>query len=224
MPADQRRLAHAIVATGKPVILTLFEGRPRLVHELVDSVRAVVMGYQPGPFGGEAMAAVLFGGVVPSGRLPFTYPRAANDIEHYDRLASANVATDGSDKGYTPEWDFGFGLSYTTFTYSDLRLDHAERRTTDTVTVRVTVANTGARAAHEVVQLYVRDLYASVDPPMRRLRDFDKILLAPGERRVVSFRLPISHLAFVGRDGRWRVEPGEFEVQVGGQTTKLMVR
>ena len=224
MPADQMRLARAMTATGKPVVLALFEGRPRIVRDIVDSARAVVLGYQTGPYGGEAMAAVLFGEVSPSGRLPFTYPRHVNDVEHYDRLASANVSTDGSDKGYTPEWDFGFGLSYTTFAYDDLRLDHAERRARDTVTVSVAVTNTGARAAREVVQLYVRDLYASVDPPMHRLRDFEKVLIAPGERRVVTFRLPISRLAFVGRDLTTRVEPGEFEVQVGGRTARLMVR
>ena len=224
MPANQMQLARALATAGTPIVLALFEGRPRIVRDIVDSARAVLLGYQTGPYGGEAMAAVLFGEVSPSGRLPFTYPRQVNDVEHYDRLASANVATDGSDKGYTPEWDFGFGLSYTSFTYDDLRLDHAERRTTDTVTVRVAVTNTGARAAQEVVQLYVRDLYASVDPPMRRLRDFEKLLLAPGERRVVSFRLPIGRLAFVGRDLVTRVEPGEFEVQVGGRTARLMVR
>jgi beta-glucosidase len=147
-----------------------------------------------------------------------------NDIEHYDRLASANVATDGSDKGYAPQWDFGAGLSYTTFTYEDLRLDHAERRASDTLQVSVAVTNTGQRTGREVVQLYVRDLYASVDPPMRRLRDFEKIVLTPGERRVVTFRLPVSRLGFVGRDLVTRVEPGEFEIQVGGRTAKLLVR
>ncbi|HET7189884.1 MAG TPA: glycoside hydrolase family 3 N-terminal domain-containing protein [Gemmatimonadaceae bacterium] len=224
LPDDQMRLARAIVATGKPVILALFEGRPRIVRDIVDSARAVVLGYQTGPYGGEAMAAVLFGEVNPSGRLPFTYPRSVNDIEHYDRLASANVAADGSDKGYTPQWDFGAGLSYTTFTYDDLRLDHAERRASDTVQVSVAVTNTGRRTGREVVQLYVRDLYASVDPPMRRLRDFEKILLTPGERRVVTFRLPVSRLGFVGRDLVTRVEPGEFEIQVGGRTARLLVR
>lgn len=224
LPNDQMRLARALVATGRPVILTLFEGRPRIVRDIVDSARAVVLGYQTGPYGGEAMAAILFGEVNPSGRLPFTYPRSVNDIEHYDRLASANVATDGSDNGYTPQWDFGAGLSYTTFTYDDLRVDRPERRASDTVQVSVAVTNTGQRTGREVVQLYVRDLYASVDPPMRRLRDFEKIMLAPGERRVVTFRLPVSRLGFVGRDLVTRVEAGEFELQVGGRTAKLFVR
>jgi beta-glucosidase len=224
MPAAQLRLARAMEATGKPVVLTLFEGRPRIVRTVVDSARAVVLGYQSGPFAGEAMAGVLFGTINPSGRLPYTYPRSTGDIEHYDRLASANVATDGSDSGYHPQWDFGHGLSYTTFAYSDLTLDHVERGVRDTVTVGVTVRNTGARAGAEVVQLYVRQMYASVDPPMRRLRDFRRIELAPGESRTVAFRLPISRLAFVGRDNRMGVEPGEFQLQLGGLTARMDVR
>ena len=223
MPAAQLRLAQALEATGKPVILTLFEGRPRIIRSIVDSARAIVMGYQSGPFAGDAMAAALFGDVNPGGRLPFTYPRSAHDIEHYDRLASADIAPDGSNRGYHPEWDFGHGLSYTTFKYGDLALDHAERGINDTVTVRVAVLNTGTRAGTEVVQLYVRQLYASVDPPMRRLRDFQKITLAPGEGRVVTFRLPIRRLAFVGRDNRMGVEQGAFEIQVGGLVTRLVV-
>jgi beta-glucosidase len=223
LPAAQLRLARAIQATGKPVVITLFEGRPRIVREIVGDARAVVLGYQTGPFGGEAVAGVLFGEVNPSGRLPFTYPRYANDIEHYDRLASANV-TDRKTGGYDPQWDFAFGLSFTSFTYGDLKLDKAERRMNDTVAVSVAVTNTGPRAGREVVQLYVRQLYASVDPPVRRLRDFRKIELAAGESRTVTFHLPIRRLAFVGRDNRMGVEPGEFEVQVGALTARLLVQ
>jgi beta-glucosidase len=224
MPAPQLALARALEATGRPVIITLFEGRPRIVRSIVDGARAVVLGYQSGPFAGDAMARVLFGDVNPGGRLPYTYPRATNDLEHYDRLASADIAPDGSTRGYHPEWDFGRGLSYTTFRYGDLALDHADRGVHDTVTVRVAVRNTGPRTGMEVVQLYVRQTYASVDPPMHRLRDFQKITLAPGEIRTVTFRLPIDRLAFVGRDDRMGVEPGEFEVQVGGLTARLDVR
>jgi beta-glucosidase len=224
MPAPQLALARALEATGRPVIITLFEGRPRIVRSIVDGARAVVLGYQSGPFAGDAMARVLFGDVNPGGRLPYTYPRATNDLEHYDRLASADIAPDGSPRGYHPEWDFGHGLSYTTFRYGDLALDHADRGVHDTVTVRVAVRNAGLRTGAEVVQLYVRQLYASVDPPMHRLRDFQKITLAPGEVRTVTFRLPIDRLAFVGRDDRMGVEPGVFEVQVGGLTARLDVR
>jgi len=224
MPAAQVRLARALLATGKPVVLTLFTGRPRTIRAVVDSARSIVLGYQSGPYGGDAMAAVVYGEVNPGGRLPYTYPRSASDIEHYDHLASAEVAPDNSQRGYSPEWTFGHGLSYTRFQYGDLALDHAQRGVRDTVTISVAVRNAGARAGDEVVQLYVRQLTASVSPPVRRLRDFRRITLAPGEGRTVTFRVPIARLAFVGRDNRMRVEPGEFQVQVGGQVARLEVQ
>jgi beta-glucosidase len=225
LPAAQLRLAHAIEATGTPVVLVLFHGRPRLVHEIVDGARAVVTGYETGPYGGEAVARVLFGDVNPSGRLPFSWPRASGAYATYDRAgpADANGAA-GDTVGYRPQWPFGHGLSYTTFAYADLRLGAPTVGPRDTMTVSVSVTNTGARAGQEVVQLYARDLVASVDPPVRRLRDFQKIALAPGERRAVTFRVPVSRLAFVGRDGRWTVEPGEFDVLVGGLVARLTVR
>lgn len=224
LPAAQLRLAEAMEATGKPVVLTLFEGRPRIIRPVVDSARAIVMGYQPGPFGGEAVAGVLFGDVNPSGRLSFTYPRFTGAIEHYDRTEPANSTAGDSTMGYHPEFEFGYGLSYTTYAYSDLRVDRARVGTQDTVTVSVTVANTGPRAGLEVVQLYSHEHSASVDPPVRRLRDFTKIPLAAGERRIVKFRLPVQRLAFIGRDDRPVVEPGEFDLLVGGLTARLTVR
>jgi beta-glucosidase len=224
LPAAQLRLARAMEATGKPVIVTLFEGRPRIVREIVDTARAIVMGYQTGPYGGEAMAAILFGAVNPSGRLPFSYPRYANAVEHYDRLASADLTADAPDGGYHPEWEFGHGLSYTRFDYASLAVDDGQHRRGDTLTISLDVTNSGGRAGMEVVQLYVRQLYASVDPPMRRLRDFRKIELAPGARQHVVFRLPVRRLAFVGRDNRMRVEPGTFEVQIGALRQRFDVR
>ncbi len=224
LPAAQLRLAQAMEATGKPVVLTLFEGRPRVIRPVVDSARAIVMGFQPGPFGGEAVAGVLFGDVNPSGRLPFTYPRFTGAIEHYDRAQPANSTAGDSTTGYHPEFEFGYGLSYTTYTYSDLRVAQARAGRTDTVAVTVTVANTGARAGMEVVQLYSRQLFASVNPPVRRLRDFQKVALAAGERRTVTFRLPVQRLAFVGRDDRLVVEPGDFDLMVAGLTSRLTVQ
>jgi len=224
LPAAQLRLARAIEATGKPVVIALFQDRPRIVREVVDSARAIVTAYETGPFGGEALAGVLFGDVNPSGRLPFTWPRTTGGLLHYDRAQSEEVSPGGATGGYDPEWEFGHGLSYTTFAYSDLRLDRAAAGQRDTVTVSVTVANAGARAGKEAVQLYVRDLYASVAPPMRRLRDFQKISLGAGERRTVTFRLPVQRLAFVGLDNRPVVEPGDFDVMVGGLTQRLIVR
>jgi beta-glucosidase len=224
MNAAQVRLARAIEATGKPVVLALFEGRPRIIRPAVDSARAVLTGYQTGPFGGEAMASVLYGDVNPSGKLPYTYPKYAGSIEFYDYTGQVAATSDQREGGFTPEWPFGHGLSYTTFAYSNLRLGSAQARLRDTVTVSVTVANTGARQGKEVVQLYVHDLVASVDPPNRRLRGYQKVALAPGERRTVTFRLAIQDLAFIGRDNKPVVEPGDFDVLIGGLTARLTVR
>jgi beta-glucosidase len=220
----QLRLARAIEATGTPVVVAIFEARPRIIRPAVDSARAVVTAYETGPYGGEALAGVLFGDVNPSGKLPFTYPKYSGSIEFYDYNGSVTMTGDQPQGGYTPEWPFGHGLSYTTFAYSDLRLGAVQAGQGDTVTVSVTVANTGARAGKEVVQLYARDLVASIDPPNRRLRGYQKIDLAAGERRTVTFRLPIRDLAFIGRDNRPVVEPGEFDVMIGGQTARLTVR
>jgi len=223
-PAAQIRLARAIEATGIPVVLTIFHQHPRIVREIVDGARAIVTGYQTGPFGGEALASVLFGDVNPSGKLPFSWPRTTGTIVHYDRPAPEDATTTGSEGGYNPEWAFGHGLSFTSFAYSNLRASSATAGVSDTVTISVDVADVGPLAGKEVVQLYVRDLYASVDPPVKRLRDFEKIALAPGERRRVTFRLPIQRLAFIGRDNRPIVEPGDFDVMVGGLRTRLVVK
>ncbi|CAN5909128.1 glycoside hydrolase family 3 N-terminal domain-containing protein [soil metagenome] len=223
LPEAQLKLARAMEETGKPVILTLFESRPRTVRSVVDSAHAIVLGYLTGPFGGEAIARVLAGDVNPSGKLPFSYPRNAGAIEHYDRSTSGDVGISKPDGGYNPEWDFGFGLSYTTFAYDSLALAKNAVGVRDTLVVSVAVSNTGRRAGMEVVQVYSRQMTASVTPAMKRLRAFEKVQLAPGERRVVTFRIPVQRLAFVGRDNRFAVEPGDFELMVGGRTVKLAV-
>jgi beta-glucosidase len=223
LPEAQLRLARAIEATGKPVILTLFESRPRTVHDIVGGARAILLGYLTGPYGGDALARVMSGEVNPSGRLPFTYPRNAADVVLYDRTTSGDLSISRNDGGYNPEWEFGSGLSFTTFTYDSLHLAKSTMGARDTLVLSVAVTNTGRRAGMEVVQLYTRQFYASVTPPMRRLRAFEKIALAPGERRVVTLRVPVSQLGFVGRDNRFGVEPGDFEVQVGGKVLKFSV-
>ena len=222
-PAAQLRLARAIEATGTPVVLTVFQNRPGILREVVDDARAIVTGYETGPFGGEAVAAALFGDVNPSGRLPFSWPRHTGAIIPYDHTGP--VGDDrNAPRAYDPEWPFGHGLSYTKFAYDALHLSRDSVQASDTITVTVRVTNSGSRAGKEVVQLYVRDRVASVDPPVRRLRDFAKIDLAPGERRTVTFRLPISRLAFIGRDDRPVVEPGVFDFMVENLTVPLVVR
>jgi beta-glucosidase len=223
LPDAQLRLALAIEATGKPVIITLFEGRPRTVRSIVDSARAIVLGYYTGPYAGDAIARVLSGAVNPSGRLPFTYPRNAASVVHYDRSVSDEIGISSSSGGYNPEWAFGFGLSYTSFSYSQPTVAKARLSLRDTLTVSVTVANTGRRTGMEVVQLYTRQMTASITPAMRKLRAFEKIELAPGERRVVRLRLPVSELGFVGRNDRYGVEPGDFELHIGGRMAAFTI-
>jgi beta-glucosidase len=220
LPQAQIRLARAIQQSGVPVVLALFHGRPRILRDVVDGARAIVTGYETGPYGGEALAGVLFGDVNPSGKLPFTWPRHTGALLiPYDRAHSADIGgTDTTKRGYDPEWPFGHGLSYTTFAYSNLRVATPAVGPRDTVRVSVTVTNTGSRAGKEAVLLYVRDLVASVTPPMRRLRRFEKVALEPGASRTLSFALPARELSFVGRDNRLVLEPGEFHAIVGTLT------
>jgi beta-glucosidase len=214
MPEDQLQLARAIEATGTPVVLAIFHQRPRIIRPIVDSARAIVTGYQTGPFGGEAIAGALFGDVNPSGRLPFTWPRATGALVHYDHAFSEEMPP----AGYNPEWEFGYGLSYSTFTYSDLSAALG-----DSLRVTVTVTNTGARQGVDVVQLYTRQLYASIAPPVKKLRAFQRVSLGAGERRTVTFAVPRSALAFIGRDNKPHVEPGPFDAMVGKLTARFIM-
>jgi len=225
LPPAQIRLARAIEQTGVPVVLALFHGRPRILRDAVDGARAIVTGYETGPYGGEAMASVLFGDVNPSGKLPFSWPRHTGAIlVPYDRARPADIGgTDTTNRGYNPEWAFGHGLSYTTFAYSNLRVATPTVSLRDSVRVSVTVTNTGSRAGKESVLLYVRDHVASVTPPMRRLRRFEKVTLEPGASRTVSFSVAARELSFVGRDSRLVLEPGGFDAIVGPLTAPFEV-
>jgi beta-glucosidase len=210
----QLKLADAIIATGKPVVLVLVEGRPRLINRIADRVPAIVMAYNPSNEGGTAIADVLFGDVNPSGKLPFTYPRTPNGLINYDHKAFETENTAFGNMAFKPQFEFGHGLSYTTFAYKDLKLDRSVLSANDELSVSVTVTNTGARAGKEVVQLYVSDLVASISPPNRRLRRFAKIDLAPNQSRTVTFKLRREDLSFIGADNKPVVEPGEFDVKI----------
>jgi beta-glucosidase len=214
LPEPQRKLAQAIEATGKPVVLVLVEGRPRTLDRIADNATAVLMAYNPGNEGGQAVADVLFGDFNPCGKLPFTYPRLPNALLTYDRKAFENEGFDGA--GIKPQFEFGDGLSYTTFSYKDLRLSSKTMAKTDQLSVSVTVTNTGQRAGKEVVQLYVSDLVASLSPPGKRLRRFAKVYLNPGQSKTLTFRLGSDDLSFIGSANKPVVEPGEFDVLVGG--------
>jgi beta-glucosidase len=161
--------------------------------------------------GGDAVANVIFGDVNPSGKLPVTYDKYPNAIYHYDYKPLES--NDGM--GYFPEWEFGYGLSYTTFEFSDLRIDKEEINRNDEIKVTVNVKNTGDKPGKEVVQLYLTDLYASVSRPNKQLKGFSKILLKPGETKQVEFTIKQEHLSFIGRDNKRIVEPGEFNITIG---------
>jgi beta-glucosidase len=210
----QLKLAEAIEATGKPVVLVLVEGRPRIINRIVDKAGAVLMAYNPGNEGGQAVADVLFGDFNPSGKLPFTYPRTPNGLMTYDHKA---FETEGFDNaGFNPQFEFGSGLSYTTFAYSDLRLDKKTIANNGEVSVSITVKNSGQRAGKEVVQLYLSDLVASLSPAGKRLKRFAKVYLEPGQSRTLTFKLGPDDLSFIDANNKPVIEPGEFEVTIAG--------
>jgi beta-glucosidase len=221
LPEPQLKLAEAIAAAGKPVVLVLVEGRPRIINRIADGAGAILMAYNPGNEGGEAVADVLFGDHNPAGRLPFTYPRHPNALLNYDHKSYENQNTTFGLTPFNPQWAFGHGLSYTTFKYSDLKLSRKTLSATDKLNISVTLTNTGQRAGAEVIQLYVRDLVASITPPDKRLRRFAKIHLAPGQSRTLTFELERADLSFIGQNNQPVVEPGDFEVLVGGLTEKF---
>jgi len=224
LPEVQQRLAEAIQATGKPVVLVLVEGRPRVINRIAEKSQAILLALNPGNEGGVAVADVLFGDHNPSGRLPFTYPRTPNGLVTYDHKLFETEATSFGNMAFNPQFQFGHGLSYTTYAYTDLRVDRKQVPWNGTVGVSVTVRNTGQRAGKETVILYVRDVVASLTPPGRRVRRFAKVHLEPGQSRTLSFTLRPEDLSFIGADNRPVVEPGDFDVLVGGLTDRFTLQ
>ncbi|MGM0566025.1 MAG: glycoside hydrolase family 3 N-terminal domain-containing protein [Bacteroidota bacterium] len=213
---EQKALANAAFATGKPVILLLVEGRPRIIREIEPMADAVLMAYLPGNEGGNAIANIISGEVNPSGKLPVTYPRYSNDLITYDHKFTEAIEANGDGDGnaYNPQYPFGFGLSYTEFEYDNLSISKQKISKDESITISVEVTNTGDIAGKEVVQLYVTDNYATVTPSVKRLRGFDKINLAPGETQTVNFSLHPDDLAFVGQNYEWITEKGAFTVHI----------
>ncbi len=215
---NQRNLVKALAKTGKPVILILNEGRPRLIADIEPLANAVVDILLPGNYGGDALANLLAGDANFSAKLPYTYPREINSLANYDYKVSEEVGTMSGAYNYDAkvslQWPFGYGLSYTTFEYANLRVDKAQFTADDVLTVSVDVKNTGSRAGKEPVLLYSSDLVASIVPDNKRLRCFTKVSLEPGETKTVTFSLPAKELAFVGADGRWTLEEGDFLLKV----------
>jgi len=220
LSANQQKLVKELAALGKPLVLVLNEGRPRLIGELEPLAAAVVDVMLPSNYGGDALAALLSGDENFSGKLPFTYSKHINALHTYDYKVSEHRETmEGSynyDAVMDVQWPFGFGLSYTSYAYSNLLVSSESFKCGDVLKVSVDVTNTGKRAGKESVLLYSSDLVASLIPDVKRLRGFDKVSLEPGETKTVCFELPASDLAFVGADGRWRLEAGDFRISVGG--------
>jgi len=224
LPQAQRDLVEAIAETGTPVVMVLIEGRPRIVSDIEPKTEAVLMGYLPGDEGGNAIADILLGDANPSGKLPITYPRYPNDLVTYDHNYTDQVDTNFGTDAFNPQWEFGHGLSYTSFEYSNMQLKNSEFDSTGQTTVSIDVTNTGDRSGKEVVQLYVSDLVASITPAVKRLRSFDKIQLDPGETKTVTFTLHPKDLAFVGKDNEWITEAGEFALHIGPITKKIVYK
>ena len=216
---NQRNLVKELAKTGKPVILVLNEGRPRLIADIEPIAKAVVDIFLPGNYGGDALANLLAGDANFSAKMPYTYPKEINSLHTYDYKVSEEVGTMAGAYDYDAkvslQWPFGYGLSYTTFEYSNLRVDKTSFTADDMLTVSVDVKNTGSRAGKEAVLLYSSDLVASIVPDNRRLRDFTKVELQPGEQKTVTFQLPAKQLAFVGADCRWTLEEEDFKLRVG---------
>lgn len=222
---NQRALVKALQKTGKPIVLILNEGRPRLIADIEPMAKAVVNVLLPGNYGGDALANLLSGDANFSAKMPYTYPREINSLNTYDYKVSEEVGTMAGAYNYDAkvslQWPFGYGMSYTTYEYSNLRADRTEFTADDVITVSVDVKNTGARAGKEPVLLYTSDLVASLTPDNRRLRDFTKVELQPGETKTVTFRLPAKNMAFVGADCRWTLEEGDFLLRVGRLEQKI---
>ena len=226
LPEGQQLLARRLYTTGKPVVLVLVEGRGRIIREIEPGAKGILMAYWPGSGGAQAVANVLFGDANPSGKLPFTYERYANNLITYDRkftdCLDENTPPEGhSADEYRPQFEFGHGLSYTAFAFKNLSLSAPVLKGRGRLPVSVDVANTGQRAGAEVVELYTRQLYASLTPPLKRLRAFQRVELRPGETKTVTFVLTAADLALVNAASKLTTEPGEFEVMIANQKARV---
>ncbi|MCA1575905.1 MAG: glycoside hydrolase family 3 C-terminal domain-containing protein [Acidobacteria bacterium] len=230
LPGRQLDLVKAVQATGKPTVVVLVNGRPLAIGWIVDNVPAILESWMGGSQSGNAVADVLFGDVNPGGKLPVTFPRSVGQVPiYYNHMNTGRPPEPENrytskyyDVPWTPLFPFGYGLSYTTFKLSNLQLSAPRIRSADRLTVSVEVENAGTRAGDEVVQLYVRDVVASMTRPVKELKGFQRVTLQPGEKRRVEFTLTGDHLAFWNRDLRFVVEPGEFRVMVGSNSRDVI--
>lgn len=218
LPIEQQFIVKEISKTGIPIILVLVEGRPKVIREIEPLSDAILQAYLPGDQGGKVIADILAGDVIPSGKLPYTYPRHNGVIMYYDHKQSEVInANTWKNDFYNPQWDFGYGLSYSTFSYSNLKLSSSTLFSNDNLIVSVDVKNTGEFKAKEVVQLYIRDHYATISPSLKKLKRFSKIELEVNETRTVEFLIGKDDLQFYGIGNNWITEDGKFSVMISNQ-------
>ena len=223
LPQAQKELVLKLATLNKPIILVCCFNRPRIIHDLVNKVDAVLYAYLPGDEGGRAIADCISGKINPSGKLPFTYPKAANALLHYDHKTTEELDVDFSMNAYRPEFDFGSGLSYSSFTYSPISLSQNVVNNFDSIKVSIQVSNTGKVKGKEVVQLYYKDLVASITPSVKKLCQFTKIELNPGETKTVHFTIHKNDFSFISKNLQRITEPGEIELQIVNQKQLINV-
>jgi beta-glucosidase len=224
LPETQLRFAEQIIATGKPVVLVMVQGRPRVINRIAERVPGILLALNPSNEGGAAIADVLFGDYNPNGKLPFTYPRNPNNLIMYDHKLFETEATPFGNTANAPQFAFGTGLSYTTYAYSNLRLNQTSIPMNGEITASVDVRNTGQRAGKETVILYLRDEVATLSPAGKRVKRFAKVALEPGQSKTLTFRLNREDFSFIGADNKPVVEPGDFTLMIGNQTGKFTLR
>jgi beta-glucosidase len=222
LPSNQQDLVRLLHKTGKPIVLVMLQSRPRVIREIEPLANAIFMAYWPGHEGGRALAELISGEENPSGKLPYTYPRHTNTIHTYQHKGSDKLDDTFGMNGFNPQWEFGYGLSYTRFAYENITLSADTIFRDQNVKVEFTVTNTGEYSGKEVVQIFIRDLVASISPDDRKLVAFEKIHLNPSESRSVTLTIHFDDLKFVGLDNKWVAEEGDFEILIGGNPKSMV--
>ena len=215
LPQVQQNLIKKLSQTGKPIVVVLVQGRPRIIREIEPKSTAILHAYLPGDEGGRAISDVLFGTVNPSGKLPYTYPKYTGNLLPYYHKKTDIRDIDWGYNGFYPQFEFGYGLSYTTFEYTNFRINKQTLKGNDNLDVEVTITNKGKRSGKETVLLFAKDFVATIAPDSKRLIRFSKIELLPGQSKTVKFTISAKDLAFVGADNKWITEDGKFELQAG---------
>ena len=228
LPEIQQKLVIELAKLNKPIIAVFTEGRPRIIRKIEPLLSGIILAYWPGSQGGNAIADVIFGDYNPSGKLPITYPKYPNFMLTYDHKYLDEVIERVNPQRYgeefNPQFEFGYGLSYTTFNYSDIKFSSDTLRGQGSLSIKVKITNTGKVAGQEVIEIYSSDLIASITPSVKRLRKFEKVTLIPGEEKEIQFTLNTKDLAFIGRDLKWITEPGEFDIWIGKNKKRIVYK